>query len=62
MFLANDPDHGGGHLTDYCVYGPVYDGNGELVCIQTPQAHQGNTGDKDPGGFSLDAADLFVKA
>lgn len=61
VFLANDPDHGGGHLPDYCVYGPVYDENGQLVCIQTLQAHQGDTGGKDPGGFSLDATDLFTE-
>ncbi|PNU06387.1 hydantoinase B/oxoprolinase family protein [Novosphingobium guangzhouense] len=61
VFLANDPDHGGGHLPDYCVYAPVYDAQGKLVCIQTLQAHQGDTGGKDPGGFSLDATDLFTE-
>lgn len=61
VFLANDPDHGGGHLPDYCVYGPVYDEKGELICIQTLQAHQGDTGGKDPGGFSLDATDVFTE-
>ncbi|WP_159978717.1 MULTISPECIES: hydantoinase B/oxoprolinase family protein [unclassified Novosphingobium] len=61
VFLANDPDHGGGHLPDYCVYGPVYDAAGELICIQTLQAHQGDTGGKDPGGFSLDATDVFTE-
>lgn len=61
VFLANDPDHGGGHLPDYCVYGPIYDDKGELICIQTLQAHQGDTGGKDPGGFSLDATDIFTE-
>lgn len=61
VFVANDPDHGGGHLPDYCVYGPVYDDAGELICIQTLQAHQGDTGGKDPGGFSLDATDVFTE-
>ncbi|PEQ14600.1 methylhydantoinase [Novosphingobium sp. PC22D] len=61
VFLANDPDHGGGHLPDYNVYGPVYDEKGELICIQTLQAHQGDTGGKDPGGFSLDATDVFTE-
>lgn len=61
VFVANDPDHGGGHLPDYNVYGPVYDERGELICIQTLQAHQGDTGGKDPGGFSLDATDLFTE-
>jgi N-methylhydantoinase B len=61
VFLGNDPDHGGGHLPDYCIYGPVYAPDGELVCIQTLQAHQGDTGGKDPGGFSLDATDIFTE-
>ena len=61
VFLANDPDHGGGHLPDYNVYGPVYDANGELICIQTLQAHQGDTGGKDPGGFTLEATDVFTE-
>lgn len=61
IFLANDPDHGGGHLPDYCVYGPVYSADGELICIQTLQAHQGDTGGKDPGGFTLEATDVFTE-
>lgn len=61
VFVANDPDHGGGHLPDYCVYGPVYSDDGELICIQTLQAHQGDTGGKDPGGFTLEATDIFTE-
>jgi N-methylhydantoinase B len=61
VFLGNDPDHGGGHLPDYCVYGPVYSDDGELICIQTLQAHQGDTGGKDPGGFTLEATDIFTE-
>ncbi|MCT2401674.1 hydantoinase B/oxoprolinase family protein [Novosphingobium mangrovi (ex Huang et al. 2023)] len=61
VFVANDPDHGGGHLPDYNVYGPVYDEKGELICIQTLQAHQGDTGGKDPGGFTLEATDVFTE-
>ena len=61
VFLANDPDHGGGHLPDYCVYAPAYDDKGELICIQTLQAHQGDTGGKDPGGFTLEATDIFTE-
>lgn len=61
VFVGNDPDHGGGHLPDYCVYGPVYADDGELICIQTLQAHQGDTGGKDPGGFTLDATDIFTE-
>jgi N-methylhydantoinase B len=61
IFLGNDPDYGGGHLPDYNVYAPVYDENGELVLIQALQAHQGDTGGKDPGGFTLEATDIFTE-
>ena len=61
VFLGNDPDYGGGHLPDYNVYAPVYDDNGELVLIQALQAHQGDTGGKTPGGFTLDATDIFTE-
>ncbi|MEY2928342.1 MAG: hypothetical protein RL367_2819, partial [Pseudomonadota bacterium] len=50
VFLGNDPDFGGGHLPDYNVYAPVFDDKGELILVQALQAHQGDTGGKDPGG------------
>lgn len=61
VLLSNDPDHGGGHLPDYCVYAPVFDEKGELILFQTLQAHQGDTGGKDPGGFTLEATDIFTE-
>jgi N-methylhydantoinase B len=61
VFVGNDPEHGGGHLPDYNVYAPVFDDQGEIVLIQALQAHQGDTGGKDPGGFSIDARDLFAE-
>ena len=61
VFLGNDPDFGGGHLPDYNVYAPVFDDNGELILIQALQAHQGDTGGKDPGGFTLEATDIFTE-
>ncbi|MBB6253306.1 hydantoinase B/oxoprolinase family protein [Nitrospirillum iridis] len=61
VLLSNDPDHGGGHLPDYCVYAPVFDDNGELILFQSLQAHQGDTGGKDPGGFTLEATDIFTE-
>jgi N-methylhydantoinase B len=61
VLLSNDPDHGGGHLPDYCVYAPVYDSKGELILFQALQAHQGDTGGKDPGGFTLEATDIFTE-
>jgi len=61
VFLGNDPDHGGGHLPDYNVYAPVFDDEGELILVQCLQAHQGDTGGKDPGGFTLEATDIFTE-
>ncbi len=61
VFVGNDPDFGGGHLPDYCIYAPVFDEKGELVCLPTLQSHQGDTGGKDPGGFSVDAMDIFAE-
>ncbi len=61
VFVGNDPDFGGGHLPDYNVYAPIFDDNGELVLIQTLQAHHGDTGGKDPGGFTLEATDIFTE-
>jgi N-methylhydantoinase B len=61
VFLGNDPDYGGGHLPDYLVYAPVYDEAGELILVQGLQAHQGDTGGKDPGGFTLEATDIFTE-
>jgi N-methylhydantoinase B len=61
VFVGNDPDHGGGHLPDYLVYAPVYDAQGELLLVQVLQAHQGDTGGKDPGGFTLEATDIFTE-
>jgi N-methylhydantoinase B len=61
VFLGNDPDFGGGHLPDYNVYGPIYDDGGRLILIAALQAHQGDTGGKDPGGFTLEATDIFTE-
>jgi N-methylhydantoinase B len=61
VFLGNDPDHGGGHLPDYTVYSPCFDADGEIVAIQALQTHQGDTGGKDPGGFSVDATEIFAE-
>jgi N-methylhydantoinase B len=61
VFVGNDPEAGGGHLPDYNVFAPVYDDEGEIVVIQALQAHQGDTGGKDPGGFSVDARDIYAE-
>lgn len=61
VFVGNDPEAGGGHLPDYNVYAPVFDAEGEIVAIQALQAHQGDTGGKDPGGFSVDAREIWAE-
>ncbi|HEX4376585.1 MAG TPA: hydantoinase B/oxoprolinase family protein [Steroidobacteraceae bacterium] len=61
VFVANDPDYGGGHLPDYLVYAPAYDDKDELIAIQCLQAHQSDTGGKDPGGFTLEATDIYTE-
>lgn len=61
VFVGNDPEAGGGHLPDYNVYAPVFDDAGEIVAIQALQAHQGDTGGKDPGGFSVDATEIYAE-
>ncbi|MGE4608958.1 MAG: hydantoinase B/oxoprolinase family protein [Myxococcota bacterium] len=61
VFVGNDPDAGGGHLPDYNVYAPVFDGAGEIVAVQALQAHQGDTGGKDAGGFSVDAMEIYAE-
>jgi N-methylhydantoinase B len=61
VFVGNDPAAGGGHLPDYNVYAPVFDARGEIVLIQALQAHQGDTGGKDPGGFSVDAREIYAE-
>jgi N-methylhydantoinase B len=61
VLVGNDPEAGGGHLPDYNVFAPVYDDEGEIVVIQALQAHQGDTGGKDPGGFSIDARELYAE-
>ncbi|HEY8525732.1 MAG TPA: hydantoinase B/oxoprolinase family protein [Acidimicrobiales bacterium] len=58
VFVGNDPYAGGGHLPDYNVFAPLYGDDGELLLIQAIQCHQGDTGGKDPGGFSPDAVDV----
>ncbi len=61
VFVGNDPYAGGGHLPDYNVFAPVFDDKGELLMLQAIQCHQGDTGGKDPGGFSPDAIDLWAE-
>ena len=62
VFVGNDPDHGGGHLPDYNGLCPLSSTpRASWWRIQALQAHQGDTGGKDPGGFSVDAMEIFAR-
>ena len=60
VLLGNDPYHGGGHLPDYNVYAPVFH-DGELVLIASIQCHHADTGGGAPGGYNVDALDIWAE-
>jgi N-methylhydantoinase B len=60
VLLANDPYHGGGHLPDYNVFAPVFH-RGELVLFASIQCHQADTGGGMPGGYNVDAVDVWAE-
>ncbi len=60
VLLSNDPYHGGGHLPDYNIYAPVFH-EGELVLIASIQCHHADTGGGAPGGYNVDALDIWAE-
>lgn len=60
IFAANDPYHGGGHLPDWNIFAPVVH-DGELVLIASIQCHHGDTGGMTPGGYCVDAMDIWAE-
>lgn len=60
VFAANDPYHGGGHLPDWNIFAPVVS-DGELVLIASIQCHHGDTGGDTPGGYSVNAMDVWAE-
>jgi N-methylhydantoinase B len=58
VLVANDPYHGGGHLPDFNVFAPVFDGD-ELVLIASIQCHHGDTGGAMAGGYNVFAKDVW---
>lgn len=60
VLLANDPYHGGGHLPDYNVFAPVF-WDGECVLIASIQCHHADTGGGAPGGYNVNAADIWAE-
>lgn len=60
VLVANDPYHGGGHLPDYNIFAPVFAG-GELALIASIQCHHADTGGAMPGGYNVDARDIWAE-
>lgn len=60
VLVANDPYHGGGHLPDYNVFAPVFH-DGEMVLIASIQCHHADTGGAMPGGYNVDARDIWAE-
>jgi len=60
VLVANDPYHGGGHLPDYNIFAPVFHGD-ELVLIASIQCHHADTGGGMPGGYNVDAQDIWAE-
>lgn len=58
VIIANDPYHGGGHLPDFDVFAPVFDGD-DLVLIASIQCHHGDTGGAMAGGYNVYAKDIW---
>lgn len=60
VLVANDPYHGGGHLPDYNVFAPVFYDD-EMVLIASIQCHHADTGGAMPGGYNVDARDIWAE-
>src|SRR5258705_3293787 len=60
VLVGNDPYHGGGHLPDYNVFAPVFH-DGECVLIASIQCHHADTGGGAPGGYNVNAPDIWAE-
>jgi N-methylhydantoinase B len=60
VLVANDPYHGGGHLPDYNIFTPVFH-DGEMALIASIQCHHADTGGGMPGGYNVDALDIWAE-
>jgi N-methylhydantoinase B len=60
VIVANDPYHGGGHLPDYNIFAPVFH-DGECVLIASIQCHHADTGGGAPGGYNVNAPDIWAE-
>ncbi len=60
VIVSNDPYHGGGHLPDYNVFAPIV-ADGEVVLIASIQCHHADTGGGMPGGYNVEALDVWAE-
>jgi N-methylhydantoinase B len=60
VLVANDPYHGGGHLPDYNVFAPLVV-DGKVLLIVSIQCHHADTGGAAPGGYVVDAMDIWAE-
>ena len=61
VLVANDPYHGGGHLPDYNVFAPVFPRRRAMVLIASIQCHHADTGGGVPGGYNVNAPDIWAE-
>src|SRR3989475_8228 len=60
VLVGNDPYHGGGHLPDYNVFAPVFH-DGCCMLIASIQCHHADTGGGAPGGYNVNAPDIWAE-
>ena len=60
VLVANDPYHGGGHLPDYNVFAPLIV-DGKVLLVVSIQCHHADTGGAAPGGYVVDAMDIWAE-
>jgi len=60
VLVANDPYHGGGHLPDYNIFAPVFH-DGRMALIASIQCHHADTGGGMPGGYNVEALDIWAE-
>jgi N-methylhydantoinase B len=58
VFIHNDPFIAGSHQQDVGVYAPVFIGD-ELFCWVFSSCHVRDNGGTEPGGFCVDAPDIY---
>ncbi len=58
VLIVNDPYITGSHISDTCVYLPIFY-DGELVAFAAATAHWADIGGKTPGGWCPDSTDVY---